>query len=151
MSTLRVIFTNSRMPLAPVIRAVTWSKFSHMALLFDDNKKILHADMHGVRIEETKALQARSKNWMIVDYKCDRPDDLINACMTQLGKPYDFTGIIGIAIRDVNLQDTGKWWCSELPAYGAVASGQPFFQDEYMSRITPQHWLMLPHTIITRG
>lgn len=145
---LKVMFTNSKMPLSPIIRAVTWSKFSHMAIVINDHE-ILHSDFHGVRIEPLVDLQARSKNWMIVEYKCDRPEDLITACKTQLGKPYDFTGLIGIAIRDVNLQDDSKWWCSEIPAFGALISNQPFFQDEYLHRITPQHWLMLPHTVIT--
>lgn len=147
---LRIIFTNSKMPLSPLIRAVTWSDFSHMAIVINECE-ILHSDFHGVRIEPLKDLQDRSKNWMIADYKCERPQDLIDACLTQLGKPYDFTGLIGIAIRDVDLQDDSKWWCSELPAYGGMISNQPFFQEEYLHRIAPQHWLLLPHTEIQRS
>lgn len=147
---LKIIFTNSKMPLSPIIRAVTWSDFSHMAIIINETE-IIHSDFHGVRIEPLAALQGRSKNWMIVEYPCARPEDVIEACKTQLGKPYDFSGLIGIAIRNVDLQDDSKWWCSELPAYGGHISKQPFFQEEYLHRIAPQNWLMLPHAVLQRS
>lgn len=147
---LQMMFTNSKTPMSPLIRAVTWSDFSHCVVLMD-NKTIIHSDFHGVRIEPIKDLQDRSKNWMIVEYECERPEDVISACMTQLGKPYDFTGLFGIILRDIDLQDDSKWWCSELPVYGFEVSGQPKFNVEFMHRITPQHWLMLPHKVIARS
>lgn len=148
---LQIMFTNSHMPFAPLIRVFSWSKYSHMVILIDDGKNVLHSDFHGVRIEPIEDLQKRSKNWMIVEYECECPEKVIEACKTQLGKPYDFGGIIGIALRDVNLQDDSKWWCSELPAYGFMMAGQPKFQEDFMHRITPQHWLMLPHKEIKRS
>lgn len=147
---IRFMFTNSKLPLSPIIRAVTWSKYSHMTIIIDD-ETVLHSDFHGVRLEKIKALQERSKNWMIAEYKCERPQDLINACMTQIGKPYDYGALIGILIRKIELQDDSKWVCSELPEYGAWMSGQQFFHTEFNNRITPQHWLMLPHTVIAKS
>lgn len=147
---LRIMFTNSTKPLSPVIRWVTWSSFSHMVVMIDDDT-IIHSDFHGVRIEPIKDLQDRSKNWMIVEYECENPQAVIDACKTQLGKPYDFTGLFGILLRDVDLQDDSKWWCSELPAFGFETAGIPKFATEFIHRITPQHWLMLPHKIIKRS
>lgn len=147
---LRMIFTNSKKPAAPLIRFVTWSDFSHVAILMND-EEIIHSDFHGVRIEPLKDLQERSKNWMIVEYECDCPEAVIEACKTQLGKPYDFTGLFGILFRDINLQDDSKWWCSEFPMYGSMIAGWPTFNVEYIHRLTPQHWLMLPHTKIAFG
>lgn len=147
---IRMIFTNSHMPLAPIIRFVTWSNFSHVATLIDD-ETIIHADFHGVRIEPLKDLQARSKNWMIVEFECSNPEGVIAAMKTQLGKPYDFSGVIGILIRDVDLADDSKWWCSEIPEYGFSSIGEPKFCTDFITRITPQHWLMLPHKVIKRS
>jgi hypothetical protein len=142
-----MIFTNSKKPAAPLIRFVTWSQFSHVAVMIDDDT-IVHADFKGVRVEPIKDLQDRSDNWMIVEYECENPQDVISACLTQVGKPYDFTGLVGIIIRDIDIQDDSKWWCSELPMYGSAAAKWPTFNLEFIHRLTPQHWLMLPHKII---
>lgn len=147
---LRMMFTRSNLVGSCLIRWVTWSDYSHCAVLINDNQ-ILHADTHGVRVEDITALQARSKSWMIVEFECDDPQAVIDACLTQVGKPYDYTGIVGILFRNVDLQDDSKWWCSEIPAYGGDKSNQPFFQTEYMHRITPQNWLMLPHKVLQKG
>ena len=34
---IRLIFSNSKYPLSSLIRAVTWSDWSHVAILVDDN------------------------------------------------------------------------------------------------------------------
>lgn len=148
---LQIMFTNSHKPLAPIIRAFTWSDFSHMVIVIDGGKNVLHSDFHGVRIEPIEDLKNRSKNWILVEYECEFPELVIEACKTQIGKPYDFGGIVGIFIRDVNLQDDSKWWCSELPAYGFMKAGIPKFQEDYLHRITPQNWLMLPHKVISKS
>lgn len=147
---LKMMFTNSNKIGSFMIRWVTWSDYSHTALLIDDNT-IAHADFSGVHVEPIQALKDRSKNWMIVEYEYDRVDEVIKACLEQVGKPYDYTGVLGILFRDVNLQDDSKWWCSEYPAGGCNKAGKPMFQEEYMSRITPQNWLMLPHTVLAKS
>lgn len=146
-TTIRMMFTNSNTIGAALIRAVTWSDFSHVVTLID-NDTIIHADFHGVRIEPIIELQNRSKSWMIVEYVCKDSDAVINAMKTQLGKPYDFSGVFGIILRDIDLQDDSKWWCSELPVYGFEVANDPKFATTFATRITPQHWLMLPHKII---
>lgn len=147
---LRIIFTNSYLPLSPVIRFVTWSKYSHMAIVIND-KYITHSDFNGVHIEPLEDLMNRSKSWMIVEYQCDNPQSVIDNCLTFLGKPYDYGALIGIAIRRIELQDDSKYVCSEYPAAGAYKAGKTFFMTEYLNRITPQHWLMLPHTVIKKS
>lgn len=147
---IRFMFTNSKFSFSPIIRVFTWSEFSHMAIIIDD-ETVLHSDLNGVRLEKIKSLQERSTSWMIAEYECERPHDLINVCMTQIGKPYDYLAWIGILFRHINLKDNSKWVCSELPEYGAWLSGQSFFYREFNHRITPQHWLMLPHIIIEKS
>lgn len=147
---LRFIFTNSYLPLSPVIRFVTWSKYSHMAIVIND-KYITHSDFNGVHIEPLEELMNRSKSWMIAEYQCDNPQSVIDNCLTFLGKPYDYGALIGIAIRRIELQDDSKYVCSEYPAAGALKASQPFFCTDYIHRITPQHWLMLPHTVIKKS
>ncbi|MCB1711191.1 MAG: hypothetical protein KDH96_01550 [Candidatus Riesia sp.] len=147
---LRIIFTNSTLPLSPIIRFVTWSKFSHMAVVIND-KWVMHSDFNGVHIELLNDLKSRSKNWTICEYECKNPQAIINSCLTLLGSPYDYGALIGIALRRIELQDESKYVCSEFPAAGCFKANQPFFCTEFSSRITPQHWLMLPHTVIMKS
>lgn len=147
---LRIIFTNSFLPLSPLIRFVTWSKFSHMAIVIND-EWVMHSDFNGVHIEPLNNLKKRSKNWMIVEYECNNSQNIIDACLTLLGSEYDYGALVGIAFRRIELQDESKYVCSEFPEAGCFKAGQAFFNTEYSSRITPQHWLMLPHTLIMKS
>ena len=88
---------------------------------------------------------------MIVEYQCNNSQAIIDNCLTFLGKPYDYGALLGIAIRRIELQDDSKYVCSEFPAACAQFAYQPFFCTDYIHRITPQHWLMLPHTVIGRS
>lgn len=147
---LRIIFTNSFLPLSPIIRFVTWSKFSHMAIVIND-EWVMHSDFNGVHIEPLINLKNRSKNWMICEFQCENPQLIIDSCITLLGSKYDYGALVGIAFRRIELQDESKYVCSEFPEAGCFKAGQPFFNTEYSSRITPQHWLMLPHTLVMKS
>lgn len=147
---LRIIFTNSYLPLSPIIRFVTWSKYSHMIIKINDTW-VTHSDFNGVHIEPLNDVLKRSKSWLEVEFDCIDSQSIIDNCLTFLGKPYDYGALVGIAIRRIELQDDSKYVCSEYPAAGALKASQPFFCTDYIHRITPQHWLMLPHTVIKKS
>lgn len=147
---LRIMFTNSYLPLSPVIRFVTWSKYSHMVIVINDNY-VIHSDFNGVHIEPIVDLMNRSKSWMIVEYECKNSQAIINEAIKLLNRPYDYGALIGIAIRRIELQDDSKYVCSEFPAAACQNANDPFFCTDYLHRITPQHWLMLPHTVIYKS
>lgn len=46
--------------------------------------------------------------------------------------------LFGIILRDVDLQDDSKWWCSEFPVYAFDVTKQPKFNVEFMHRIVIQ-------------
>lgn len=63
---------------------------------------------------------------------------------TQIGKPYDFAAITGIAF-DRNWHDESKWFCSELVAVAFEKIGVPLLStrpSDLPWRITPRDLLL---------
>lgn len=148
---LRLIFSSSKMPLSPLIRFVTWSQWSHVALIINDSQVIESTlSRGGVKIDTLENFKARAKNWAVKEYPCVNPEGIIRYCITQLNKPYDKTALVGISLHR-NWQEDDAFVCSELIGVGSVMALCEYFDSEVMHRITPQHWWMLYGTITERG
>lgn len=139
MGAISLLFSTSGHPMSAVIRVGTWSDWSHVAII-DGNEVIEATAPAGVRrfpINHTK----RSA---IVELPCRDPQAVIAAAASQIGKPYDFTAIIGLGLhRDWQQEDS--WFCSELVAWAFEKVGDPLFRADCLRRVTPQHlWMLSP-------
>jgi hypothetical protein len=143
MSTVRLMFSTTRWPLSALIRAATWSRWSHVALV--DGESVLEAvALHGVRRAPLADAIARAADYAFVDLPARDPAAVIAAAASQLGKPYDYTALVGLALRR-DWQALGAWFCSEYAAWSFMAAGQPLLRAEVVRRVTPQHlWMLLP-------
>ena len=112
---MRVLFCTSKLPGAVLIRAVTWSQWSHVALAH-----------------------------VIVDLPCDFREFVIEAARSQVGKPYDPTALFGLLMHR-DWQEEDRWFCSELVAWAFAQGGSPLFRAEALHRVTPQLlWMLAP-------
>lgn len=144
MKTLSLLFcTNPTNPLSWLIRAGSWSQWSHVAII--DGSDVIEAiALHGVVRTALATRQAQDARWQIVSISCADPDAVIAAAKAEIGKGYDYTGVLGVGLHR-DWQETGRWFCSELVAHAFQAAGMPLFRDEAMRRITPQHlWQLAP-------
>jgi hypothetical protein len=134
--TMKVVFCDSRTPVAFAIRFFTWSDWSHCGLLLPDGN-VIDSRMGNGGV--TKYSLAEFKKGT---YKAELrefpavPDSVIGAIEAEIGKPYDLSAIIGIPFRR-DWQENDKWFCSELLAYGAEKVGSPIVQKERW-RVVPQ-------------
>lgn len=139
---MNLIFTRSWSPLSAIIRLATWSTWSHVGVLLGD--RVLDSTIrHGVAMRDMDSFMAGISAHRVVDVETENPLGVINALRSQIGKPYDLTGVLGMSLRR-NWQEDDRWFCSELVAWAFKQSGQPLFRNESMYRITPQHLWMLP-------
>lgn len=99
------------------------------------------AAFHGVRVRPLADLLAASSKHRIVEMPGD-PYKVITAARSQIGKPYDWLGVLGIGLHR-NWQADDSWFCSELVAWAFEAAGSPLFRAPHW-RITPQD-LFLPN------
>lgn len=143
MSSVRLLFcTNPCNPLSLAIRACTWSHWSHVAII-DGDDVIESVALHGVVRTRLDDRLAVDKLWQIVELPCDDPESVLVAARSQIGKPYDYTAIIGLWLHRV-WKDADSWFCSELVAWAFAKAGLPLFRAEALQRVTPQHLWMLP-------
>lgn len=139
-ATLRVIFTRNHWPGSILLRAALWSGWSHCALV-DGDDIIEAAAFHGVRRRSLHALLSDSSRFAILDIPVKSPAAIIAAAHSQIGKPYDWAGVLGIATRR-RWQEDDAWFCSELIAWAFAQGGNPLVRVPAW-RITPRD-LYLP-------
>lgn len=142
MSTVRLLFSTTHWPLSAVIRVATWSWWSHVALV-DGDSVIEAVAVHGVRRGPLGNSMTRAADFALVDLPCRDPAAVLAAAASQIEKPYDYTALIGLALRR-DWQQDDAWFCSELVAWAFDAAGQPLVRPEFRRRVYPQHLWMLP-------
>lgn len=128
-----VEFSFSNTALGRVICAATWSRWSHVGVVVDD-------DLYSARIGdgvgfETPAPPERRQRFR-VHTTAEEAESIRRALVGQLGKPYDLTGVIAIAIHR-DWRSTDSWFCSELIAWAFEKAGRPLLRADHLNRITP--------------
>jgi hypothetical protein len=125
------------------IQFVTWSWASHVDFVLPDGKLLgaLAIDQGGgVKYHDMKPLSEYAR---VERYEIDAPDSVLDFARSQLDKPYDWLGLIGILTRNRRWEDDDKWFCSELVAWSFLQAGKPLLIDTSY-RITPRDLLISP-------
>lgn len=142
---IQILFTTNRAPFSRLIRLATWSEFSHCDLICPDDDDLLIGSipMKGVITHSLDERIDRSHRWAVYEV-----DGSAGAAWTyaakQLGKSYDWLGILGIAMKR-DWQGDDKWFCSELVAKACLEAGAPVVNTSLrVNRITPQTLLNSP-------
>lgn len=137
---MRLLFCTSKLPGAAIIRAVTWSEWSHVVIV--DGDEAIEAVWPAVRATSLYEVIDKHTAHYLVDIPCQYDDAIVAAARSQIGKPYDLTALFGIlAHRDWQAPDS--WFCSELVAWAFSQGGAPLFRPEALHRVTPQHLWMV--------
>ncbi|MNF95265.1 hypothetical protein D3C84_780070 [compost metagenome] len=98
---------------------------------------------YGVRRVKLGEAIGQASDSALVELPARNPHRIIEAARSQLGKPYDWTAILGLGLRR-DWQERDAWFCSELIAWSAAEAGEPWYRCESLRRVTPQHLWMLP-------
>lgn len=130
MKTVLVIFSNSRLPFSYAIRCKTNSRWSHCAFILPDGRIIESAALRGgVKFDTLENFKSRAKEWAIADFYCADPKAAYEFFIAQENKKYDYTGLVGFAIKDRNFQEADRWFCSEVGESAFIAGGTPHYND----------------------
>lgn len=137
---MRLIFSRSHTVGSVVIRGVTWSPWSHCGIWTPDGTVLEANYPHGVREVALATFLKHASHWEFVDI--DVPDEAagIAWARSQIGKPYDVWGVIGLGLRR-DWQADDAWWCSEFMEMAVVKTGRVRYRRD-MHRLTPYHcWI----------
>lgn len=140
---MKIAFFRGNTLASLLIRLVTWSNWSHVALV--DGDEVIEAVRKGVRATKLARVIAAHSACQIVEFPVgdEVAAAIIQAARSQIGKPYDVTALVGmLAHRD--WQNGDRWFCSELAAWSFAHAGAPLFRPGALYRVTPQHLWMLP-------
>lgn len=127
-----------------LIRAETWDWCSHVSFKLEDGSLLDATSMNGVSIRHVK--DDPSTTAQCYEFVGDPHvvDDAVRWARTQLGKPYDWTGILGLTFRDRNWHEDDSWFCSELVAEAFEQAGTPLLDLPDCYRITPRDLRISP-------
>lgn len=143
MSAVQLLFTRRRLPGSGLIRLTTWSAWSHVDLI--DGQSVIGAvAFHGVERELLATRLANASRAAVMTIPCEDARGVIAAAASQIGKPYDWMGVLGISVHR-NWQELDRWFCSEMAAWAFHAAGRTLFRPDALHRVTPQHLWMLPY------
>lgn len=137
---MRLVFSRSRTVGSLLIRAACWSPFSHCGIWTEDGTVIEATWPQGVREVGLATFVKHATHWEFVDI--DVPNEAAGIAWgrSQIGKPYDVWGVIGLGLRR-NWQADDAWWCSEFMEMLVAKAERPRFRRD-AHRLTPYHsWI----------
>lgn len=138
---IQVVFSKRVHPGSYLIRAVTWSEWSHCELLLPDGRLLGAAAPHGVGYDTMDNRLSIASAAAVMRFPGDA-DAAVRFATEQLGKPYDFKGVVGIGLHR-DWEEDSSWWCSEFVGKALLEGGFMPYRAESIRRMTPQHLWML--------
>ena len=134
---MKVIFCANNKITSWLIRMFTWSRYSHVVFVEDDETIIDSTFMHcGVQRRLLADVYSEYTTIEVIDIPLPDEKAALDFARAQLGKPYDKTAILGFVFRR-NWADDDSWFCNELIEAIAEAGGRTRFRAA-LSRITPE-------------
>lgn len=126
-----------------LIRKATGSHYTHCGVYYGDNK-IIEAQFGGVQLSSLDKYQGLTiHSFRHQDADPEMMEQVVTWMGTQLGKGYDYMGVLGIGLhmlgmnRNNMMDDKSKYWCSEFIADAYLKFGLSLDVD-------PKTWLVSP-------
>lgn len=129
------------------IRAFTWSQFSHVDFVLPDGTLLGARSDGGVLIRQPNYESFTAVNRFYVD----APDSVLSFAHQQIGKPYDWRGILNFGLHR-NWRETDCWFCSELVEWCFEQAKSPLLSTATdVRRYTPRDLTLSPRLIPIGG
>lgn len=130
-----------------LIRAFTWSEFSHVDVVMP-NGKLLGARAKGGVSELNSDYEPKAKvaYYFIHGLTLTQEGLVYQFLQSQLGKPYDYGAVAGWLLHR-DWQSPIKWYCSELVAAAFLYAGVPLLNLEKVNRIVPGLLMLAPYQV----
>lgn len=146
-----VFFTSSYLPLSYLIQYVTSSNVSHCAAILRSGNIIESAASRGgVKQDTIPNLLARCKDWILVEFDCEDPDKFYEFLLSQEGKRYDYTALVGFLMHNRNFQLDSDWFCSEYIESAFIAGGSGHYDSTDKNFVSPEAVFIKRTRVITR-
>jgi uncharacterized protein YycO len=138
---MQAIYCRRHRPGSVLLRAAMWSSWSHCGIITPQFTVIEACSAHGVIERPLEQFLPLWSRYSVKTIALPNDAAAIGFARSQLGKPYDWAGAAGIAVRR-QWDDPASWFCSELLEAAAAFGGRQRFVHNAW-RVTPQHsWMV---------
>lgn len=160
MPSVHAVYSNSHLPLSPLIRWRTGAAFSHEGLILEPDTDLITANSivshsalscKGVRFTTVKSFIAHASNYQIVRMKqkidWEQYHEMVELTKKYEGLKYDLKGAVGLGVGE-DWQEDDAFWCTEWRAFVLKKIGMTLqgLDDEH--RLDPSHSLAWPHDVL---
>lgn len=126
--------------ISTLIRFRTWSKYSHVAVM-NEHGEIIEAWQRGGVCYRANHHQGHRPGTQIDCYSYPLPhfrEELLWRFMCgQVGRGYDYFGVLGFLTRRDKAHNPERWFCSELVMAASIACGDPLLRGIAPHRVSP--------------
>lgn len=138
METVFLIFSRSYKPGSLAISAYTACKWSHVGIYDMKTQTVIESTFahNGVQECSIDEFMSRAVETKIIGVKVVSRAAVLAAARSQIGKPYDWTALIGIVLKDRNWAEDDMWFCFEVAAWALSKGGSPYFKPHELRFIT---------------
>ena len=113
-----------------------WEQWGHCGVVTPSGLVIEALPRTGVTRTPLAAFEARSSKVSHVQIECAFPERGIAFAAAQVGKPYDWGGVVAIPFRARDWAKAESWFCSELLEAALIEAGRTRFRKG-IRRVTP--------------
>ena len=129
-----LIFGSRPRPGSWLIRALTFSRYSHVGIVFGD--RVVEAAIWRVREIPLTQFKEEYPVWEIAELPCADEAVAKRYAYSRIGNLYDFGGLLAFPFQR-DWQSNGRDFCSELPISAAADAGSVYVRDVH--RVTPEN------------
>lgn len=133
------------------IRFRQWGfPYTHIALVADladrDNPTVIEAWWNGVRKGKFSEVHTPGTEFSVysVEVTEKQKEKIFNFAESQIGKPYDWWGILGFILFNPNIEKKNRWFCSELVFTAFKQAGVELLKNTHPSEVSPRLFLKSP-------
>lgn len=137
---MKLVFCNSNMIGSWIIRKLTFSRWSHVAIV--DGDTAIEAVWPRVRRVPLAHLLETHRDHELAEIDVELESVAMSFVGSQIGKRYDWRALFGLITPTRDWERTEQWTCAELVAAAINAgSRRALFRDK--ARVTPQMLYLL--------
>ena len=134
-----------------LIRWWQWGfPYTHIAYCLDlsdpNDPVVIEAWWNGVRCGKFSEVHTPGTRFTVYSVEVTKPQkNKIELFLErQIGKPYDWLGILGFLLRNWKLEEKYKWFCSELVFTAFWQAGARLLLNTHPSEVSPRLFLKSP-------
>jgi uncharacterized protein YycO len=142
MNTLYFRCISSSGLVSSAIKFWTWSEWTHCEIYTKDGWLGAQTDGKGVAVRPFNYTTPKAQ--ALFSIELPNYDLAMEFAYKQLGKPYDYTAILGMIAREPLAENPLKWFCSDYLAAVTRKGGINLLHGEGVYRFTPRDIYISP-------